>query len=74
MIIQTDSASRIFPSKMKMGVPAEWHSGTAFKFARSVSMAQGSPVRNPGADMASLGKPCCGRPTTYKLEEGGHGC
>ena len=28
----------------------------------------------PGAVMASLGKPCPGRPPTYKVEEDGHGC
>ena len=29
---------------------------------------------DPGADMASLGKPYCGRYPTYKAEEDGHGC
>ena len=27
-----------------------------------------------GADMALLGKPCCGSRPTYKVEEDGHGC
>ena len=27
-----------------------------------------------GVDMALLGKPCCGRRPTYKVEEDGHGC
>ena len=48
--------------------------GTAVKCTRSASAAQGSLVRILGADMALLGKPCCGRHPTYKVEEDGHGC
>ena len=48
--------------------------GTAVKFARSISVARGSPVQIPGADMALLGMPCCSRRPTYKVEEDGHGC
>ena len=44
--------------------------GEAVKFARSTSVALGSP----GADMAPLGTPCCGRRPTYKVEEDGCGC
>ena len=42
--------------------------GAAVKFTRSALVAQGSPVRIPGTDMALLGKPCCGRHPTYKVE------
>ena len=49
-------------------------SGTAVKRAHSALDARGSPVRIPGVDMAPLGKPCCGRCPTYKVEEDGHGC
>ena len=44
------------------------------KCARSTLAAQGSLVQIPGAGTALLGKPCCGRHPTYKVEEGGHGC
>ena len=49
-------------------------SGTAVTSTCSAVAARGSPVRIPGADMAWFGKPCCGRPPTYKGEEDGHGC
>ena len=48
--------------------------GAAVKFARSASAAQGSWVQIPRADMAPLGKPCCGRRPTYKIEKDAHGC
>ena len=48
--------------------------GAAVKFTRSASAAQGLPVQILGADMASLGRPCCGRRPTYKVKEVGHGC
>ena len=37
-------------------------------------VAQGLPVQILGADMVLLGKPCCGRCPTNKIEEDGHGC
>ena len=46
----------------------------AVKCVCSASVAWSSPVRIPGSDMALLGKPCCGRRPTYKVEEDGHGC
>ena len=51
-----------------------WLGGAAVRFARSASAAWGLPVRITGADMAPLGKPCCGSHPTYKAEEDGHGC
>ena len=54
--------------------PTGWPGGAAVKFTHSALAAQGSPVRIPDVDTAPLGKPCCGRRPTYKLEEDGHGC
>uniref|UniRef100_A0A9L0SP25 RNA-directed DNA polymerase n=2 Tax=Equus caballus TaxID=9796 RepID=A0A9L0SP25_HORSE len=48
--------------------------GTVVKCTRSASMAQGLLAGIPGADMETLGKPCCGRHPTYKVEEDGHRC
>ena len=47
--------------------------GAAIKCTRSASVALGSLIWIPGADMALLGKPYCGRHPTYKVEEDGHG-
>ena len=49
-------------------------SGAAVKYTRSTLVARGSLIQIPGADMVLLGKPCCGRRPTYKVEEDGHGC
>ena len=48
--------------------------GTEVKFAHSASAAGRLPVWIPGADMAQLDKPCCGRLPTYKVEKDGHRC
>ena len=48
--------------------------GAALKCAGSTLAAWGSPVRMLGVDMALLGRPCCGRHPTYKVEEDGHRC
>ena len=32
-----------------------------------------APIQRPGADIAPLVKPCCGRHPTYKVEEDGRG-
>ena len=53
-----------------MGPPG----GALGKCTRSASAAQCLLVWILGADMALLGKPCCGRGPTYKVEEDGHGC
>ena len=49
-------------------------SGAAVKYPRSASAARGLPVWIPGADIATRGKPCCGRHPTCKVEESRHGC
>ena len=64
------AGNSLYKNGNKGGLPC----GAVVTFARSVSAAQGSPVRILGVDMALLGKPCCGRRPTYKVEEDGHGC
>ena len=48
--------------------------GAAFKCPRSALAAWSLPVQIPGAYMALLGTPCCGRHPMYKTEEDGCGC
>ena len=48
--------------------------GAAVKFPCSALVVCGWLVWIPSADMALLGKPCCGRRPTYKVEQDGHGC
>ena len=48
--------------------------GAAVKFSHSALAAWGSLVWISGADTALLGKACCGRCPTYKVEEDRHGC
>ena len=63
---------KLFSSHILKSKKRGWPGGAADKCAPSASAAQGSPVRIPGVDMAPLGKPCCGRRPTYKVEEDGH--
>ena len=48
--------------------------GRAVKCVHSALVVWGSPVQILGADMALLGKPCCGRHPIYKAEGDGHRC
>ena len=48
--------------------------GAVVKLSRSALEAWGLPVGMLGVDIAPLGKPCCGRHPTYKVEEDRHGC
>ena len=51
-----------------------WPGGAAVKCTCSAQAAWSWWVRIPDGDMAPLGRPCCGRHPTYKVEEDGHGC
>ena len=48
--------------------------GTVVKCTHSALAAWTLLIRIPYVDTAPLGKPCCGRHPTYKVEEDGHGC
>ena len=65
------SLEYIFTQKLCNG---DQPGGTAVKQACSALGALGSLVQILGADMAPLGKPCCGRHPTHKVEEDRHGC
>ena len=58
----------------KKGRKRGWPGGAVVRFTSSASVAQGSPVRIPGADVAPRVKPCYGRHPTYKVEKDRHGC
>ena len=62
----------LFLCPVKIDMFGGWPSGAAVRSAHSTSAAGGLPGQIPGADMAPLGKPCCGRCPTYKVEEDGH--
>ena len=68
--VHIDSQTHTRRKKQSWGQPG----GTVVKCAHSTWVAQGSPVRILGSDVALLGKPRCGRHPTYKVEEDGHGC
>ena len=51
-----------------------WPGGTAVKFTRSASAAQGLLLQIPGRDLAPVMKPRCGGRPTYEVEEDGCGC
>ena len=70
LTLNLDAIKNIFLKIFFSGRP----SGAAVKCPCSALVAGSSPVWIPGADMAPLGKPCCGRCPTYKVEEDGHGC
>ena len=66
----SESVSVLFKSKnIGAGPVVQWLSVHIPLLA-----AWGSLVRIPSVDMAPLGKPCCGRHPTYKVEEDGHDC
>ena len=49
---------------------AQWLSAYVLLLHEACSL----PVWILGVDKALLGKPCCGRHVTFKVEEDGHGC
>ena len=51
--------------------PAQWRHGLVCTFRFS---GPGFASSDPGVDTAPLGKPCCGRRPTYKVEEDEHDC
>ena len=51
-------------SALKSSGSQGWPGGAAVKFACCSLAAWGSPVWISGADMAPIGKPCCGKHPT----------
>ena len=65
---------RVKTTTIKYHISRGQPGGAVVKFAHSALTAWGSPFVIPGADMALLVEPCCGRRPTYKVEEDGHRC
>ena len=80
-IIKFTSPEKIYSHKLVMNIKQDASGasllaagGAAVECAHSTSAARGSLARIPGVDMALLGKPCCARHPTYKVEEDRHRC
>ena len=67
-------SSYFLNQRNKNEYPRGWPGDAVVKCTHSTLVARGSLVQILGADMALLGKPCCGRHPTYKVEEDGHRC